>query len=193
MSDVLRQALSRPAVPIDAAGVTTAAVAAILDHQDQMLFVVRAARQGDPWSGQVAFPGGHRDPTDQDLLETAIRETREEVGLHLDRAHFLGALDDQSTVNQNLPSRIIRPHVFRVPSFGELTLQPSEVADVRIWPLARLLDNDTRGDFLFDYRGHSMTLPCVDLDGARLWGLTLRFVDQLLHRIDGGGVGLGRL
>src|SRR5262245_41364530 len=51
--------------------------------EPELLFIERARREGDPWSGHMAFPGGRRDPKDTDLAATAARETHEEVGLGL--------------------------------------------------------------------------------------------------------------
>ena len=68
-------------------GTREAAVAAILrpgDHTEA-LFILRASREGDPWSGQMAFPGGHKDPEDISIRHTAERETWEEIGLDLSR------------------------------------------------------------------------------------------------------------
>src|SRR5262245_42493121 len=74
-----------------------AAVAAIFRDRPsgaELFFILRAERSGDPWSGHVAFPGGRRDPRDKTLLETAIRETREEVGIELALDHLIGRLPD---------------------------------------------------------------------------------------------------
>lgn len=49
----------------------------------EVLFIKRAGRAGDRWSGHTALPGGKRDPQDADDVAAAIRETREEVGLDL--------------------------------------------------------------------------------------------------------------
>lgn len=65
----------------------------------EILFIKRAGRAGDRWSGHVAFPGGRRDPPDVDDRAAAIRETREEVGLDLTRPDCLYA--------GNLPERVV--------------------------------------------------------------------------------------
>ena len=66
-------------------GTREAAVAAILrpGPQPEMLFILRASKDGDPWSGHMAFPGGHRESSDASLRATAERETWEEIGLDL--------------------------------------------------------------------------------------------------------------
>ena len=62
-----------------------------------MLFIRRATRKGDRWTGHVAFPGGKRDETDVDDRSASIRETEEEVGLSLEprNALFIGALPER--------------------------------------------------------------------------------------------------
>jgi 8-oxo-dGTP pyrophosphatase MutT (NUDIX family) len=71
---------------------TALVLADLGDGHADVLFIERASRPGDRWSGQMALPGGKRDPGDRDLEATAVRETREEVGVHLPPA--VGRLDD---------------------------------------------------------------------------------------------------
>ena len=96
-----------------------AAVALILretrDDDVELLFIKRATREDDPWSGQIALPGGRHQASDASLEETAVRETREEVGLELDRhGAIIGALDELRPRTAVLPPVIVRPFVATV-------------------------------------------------------------------------------
>lgn len=167
-----------------------AAVAVVIASDLRVLFMRRAERPGDPWSGHVAFPGGHSEPPDRTSLETAIRETHEELGLDLSGADVLGTLSDVGTA-PHLPRLIVRPWVFHLPEVPPL--RPNhEVASVHRVGLDALLRGEGRTCFTRDWKGRRVTLPCVEFEGVRLWGMTLGMVDDLLHRLDGGGVGLAR-
>ena len=187
----IAEALSRPALQHETEGRTCAAVAAVLDRDWNLLFMARAQRPGDPWSGQLSFPGGRRDPEDDHLLDTAIRETREEVGLVLDPAQCIGPLDDLVTVRP-IPDMLVRPFVFTVDEFGPLDLDPREVAGVHLHSLRHLLANKDRDVFARQWEGRRIELPRVQVGEAVLWGLTLQLVDDLLNRMDGGGTGVRR-
>ena len=92
------------------------AAVAVLLHDGteglEALFIHRAERAGDTWSGQIAFPGGRREPSDSDLRVTAIRETHEEIGVDLASAEPLGVLDDMYPRTPVLPPVVVRPFVF---------------------------------------------------------------------------------
>lgn len=191
--DRLRQVLDAPTTPLAHPGGARAAVAAVFSHDLELLFMQRATVPGDPWSGHISFPGGRAEPGDPSLLHTAIRETREELGLDLERGEVLGRLDDVSTVS-GLPPMVVQPWVFLVPDFGELAPN-REVAAVHRVHLETLLSDHGRSTFQLDFRGHPVTMPRIvdPFPGAFLWGMTLRMVDGLLDRLDGRGIGLARL
>ena len=92
------------------------AAVALLLHEPaggvpELLFIERAKREGDPWSGQMAFPGGRREPHDPDLQVTASRETLEEVGVELGAP--IGQLDDfQGTRNPSIRPLVVAPYVY---------------------------------------------------------------------------------
>ncbi|GDX78219.1 coenzyme A pyrophosphatase [Deltaproteobacteria bacterium] len=161
-----------------------AAVAAIFGPNDELLFIHRAVREGDLWSGHMAFPGGRAEPDDASLLHTARRETREELGLDLSEARCLGALSPLASP-RNAPKRHISvvPYVFTVPEWAPLTPN-EEVAGVVRLAFDRFLAREARGTFPYTWQGVEYELPCVRLDGTLLWGMTLRMVDELIEQVE---------
>ncbi|MBA3893954.1 MAG: CoA pyrophosphatase [Gemmatimonadales bacterium] len=160
-----------------------ASVAVVLaPDPDAVLLIRRAERVGDPWSGHMALPGGRRDPTEPDLLATAIRETAEEVGLELRSGHLLGSLDDVVPRTPSLPPIAVRPYVFALPGRPELILN-HEVAGVRWAPLDLLLHPGTHHTVRAEIRGESREFPAYRLDDAVVWGLTERVLSSLLRQL----------
>ena len=160
-----------------------AAVAAILREGPvglELLLVERARRRGDPWSGDLAFPGGLAQRSDRDRAVTAVRETFEEVGVDLERnATRLGRLPDLWAVNPRLMLPMaVSPFVFALTGAAELQQNP-EIADAQWVSLEPLLDPARREHFTRRYLGLRLRFECYPLGEGRLWGLTLRMVDEL--------------
>lgn len=186
----LRRTLDRPVTSPDAP--RRAAVAAILTPADELLFIHRAVRAGDPWSGHVGLPGGRVDARDEGPLAAAIRETEEEIGLRLDRRHLIGPLTPLAPLS-NVTDLAIHPFLFAVDE-DPVPVPNEEVQAVYRVGLDRLLADEGRGPMDWSWRGQPLTLPAVAFPGdLRLWGLTLRVVDELLDHLDGRGIGLDRL
>jgi len=179
----LYQALAEDSRESMPEGVSRAAVAMVIDPSGRLWMMVRAEREGDPWSGHVGFPGGREEVDDGDLLTTACRETLEEVGWPLTKADCLGRLDPVRSPVGGRSAVVVRPYVFWVarPLIGELN---HEVAEVFSIDLKTLLAGTGRGSFTLHWSGHEVELPCIDLDGRRLWGMSLRMVDDLLERVE---------
>ena len=158
-----------------------AAVALILretgDGALELLFIERAARNGDPWSGQVAFPGGRRDPSDGSLEDTAVRETREEVGLDLRRdGTMLGVLDELRPSTPTLPPVIVRPFVATVHAEARAA-SIDEVASFFWAPLDVVLDPAFTTQREIAVRGTRIVRPAIEFEGHVIWGMTERILN----------------
>lgn len=149
-----------------------------LTEHTEVLFIKRADKPGDPWSGHMAFPGGHLEASDGDLAAAAARETLEEIGLDLDaNASYLGALDQQRANPKGRElDMIIEPHVYELHQLPPLNLN-YEVADV-VWAnLGTLMLNS-----LHDTEVKPMMGTPTTFNGYRLspehfvWGLTYRML-----------------
>ena len=148
----------------------------------ELLFIHRAEHPRDPWSGQMAWPGGRVDDNDAGPLAAALRETREELALDLEReAEFLGALSEIRTHLRRGPGPLsVVPFVFGVK--GEPVLVPNPEVQEALWvPLSFLLDGANRGRMVWTGRGVPLVMPCYRFEGRVIWGLTLHMLDELLE------------
>jgi 8-oxo-dGTP pyrophosphatase MutT (NUDIX family) len=158
-----------------------AAVAMCLCERDgeaRVLFIERARREGDPWSGHMAFPGGRVDPGDGSARRAAERETLEEVGVPLTGAERLGRLDDMRGHEAAERSLVVSGFVYHVPDPPELRIS-DEVEQAFWFPLARLLDPARHVDYRFgpEKRYRYPGLVVGDPDRHVVWGLTYRFLE----------------
>ena len=181
----LRRALeARPAAASERVANTLEAAVALLvrpREQLELLLIKRAIHDRDPWSGHVALPGGRRDHNDADLIETAMRETDEEVGIMLPKVGVLvGTLDEVVPGTTRLPPILIAPFVFAVPTTTAATINEREV-DAAIWvPLAALRDQRAASEILIELEGGARTFPSLIFGEYVIWGLTHRILTQVL-------------
>ena len=152
-----------------------------------VLFIQRAIKPGDPWSGQMAFPGGHREPGDRDLRHAAVRETHEEIGVDLSGADYLGQLDHQHAAPRGRKLQmIVSPHVFVVG--GPIRPEPNhEVADVVWSPLGVLASGELHTAEQMQVAGARTWFNGYRLHGGHfVWGLTYRMLKELFGVLDPG-------
>jgi 8-oxo-dGTP pyrophosphatase MutT (NUDIX family) len=166
-----------------------AAVAIVLRPTEaaaEVLLMTRVEHEADPWSGQVSLPGGRRAPLDDDLLATALRETREEVGLDLARlGRPLGRLESIGAIARGGPLPMdITPFVFLLEERHEPRVG-AEARDLFWLPLERVLRGELDGAHCFRQGTRQLQLPCWQFEGRIIWGLTFRMIDQLLGVMTG--------
>jgi len=175
-------ALRRPAI-IESHTRTRAAVALILREGEkgpEALFIERAARDGDPWSGDIGFPGGKLEAEDGTPRQAAERETLEEIGLELGGSAYLGHLCD--IAGARLPV-LVSCHVYGARDIPPFILN-HEVRDL-FW--VSLADLDSPGRHItapVQFGGEVFVQPAIFLPQAGkplLWGITYRFVMEFLQ------------
>ena len=150
----------------------------------ELLFIKRADYPADPWSGQVAFPGGREEAGDANLADTAVRETREETGIDLrSDGTMIGTLDDLRPQTTALPAIIVRPYVVLL-NREESLLLSDEVA-LAFWvPLEELRQADSWRDTSVFARGIQLSARAFHHQGHVIWGMTERILAQLLALLD---------
>ena len=152
----------------------------------EILFIERAEKDGDPWSGHMAFPGGRVDLPAETPEQAAVRETLEEVGLSLTPSGRLGRLDDLEGRHAGRPpGMVISAFVYHLDEPGELVPQASEVREAFWVPVGSLVEPERqvrrafRGTGSFEFPGIVVGEP----DRHVVWGLTYRFLEVFFRAI----------
>ena len=157
-----------------------AAVACVLDENPngpRVLLMKRAERAGDPWSGHISLPGGGYQVEDGDLLATAIRETREELGIDLVGARLLGNLQPLHPLTSGPAGIQVTPFVFHTTQALEPVCGPEALA--AFWMPLELAASGAI-DSQFEYVAASRKFPAWTYEGHVIWGLTWRIIGDLI-------------
>ena len=145
----------------------------------EFLYIRRSEFDGDPWSGDIAFPGGRIDGPDELPRHAAERETLEEVGIDLGSAEYLGQIDD---VTGSSEAVLVSGFVYCVD--GEVEVRANhEVAATRWVGIEKLADPARRTIRHLRWLEHDVDMPALEIfdDGSPvLWGLTYRFTELLM-------------
>ncbi|MCC6213906.1 MAG: CoA pyrophosphatase [Polyangiaceae bacterium] len=150
----------------------------------ETLLMRRAEREGDPWSGHMAFPGGRHDPSDETLMVTAVREAREEVGLDLATdATLLGELPEIPVWAYGKPTDLyVSSFVFELHR-GAPWAASAEVAELLWVDLAPLARGEGLTQVPWTWEGKQIPLPGFDIGGRVVWGLTYRMLASFFEAL----------
>ena len=146
-----------------------------------VLMIRRANREGDPWSGNMGFPGGRAEGDDQSIFHAAVRELCEETGVAAeDGLKPIGRLSELVTrAHEKWVPMIITPFVFRLHTFP--SWQRSYEVDELVWvPLAFLMNGKNRTTMPYGRSGFRFRIPCYFYENRRIWGLSLLMLDELM-------------
>lgn len=147
-------------------------------RRETRVLLIRRARRGDPWSGQIAFPGGRVDAADADALAAAYREAYEEVGVSRGHVEYLGPLGSYFTL-----SGAVQVHAFAGAWDGGEALAPDgrEVDAIIEHPVEALWAAHRDGGFhnraVADI-GDGLAYP---LGETPIWGVTARIIHHVLE------------
>lgn len=141
------------------------------------LLFTKRTEQVKEHKGQISFPGGGYQAEDGTLLNTALRESAEEIGLAPDRVRILGVLDDLPTQTSTY---IISPFVGVIPWPYQFTANPDEIEEIIELPIAALLDKACQRQQTESIDGQETTNPSYHVQGRIIWGATARILQQFL-------------
>ncbi len=146
-----------------------------------MLLIRRAERDRDPWSGHWSLPGGRREASDRDVVETAVRETAEECGIELTPDRMEAALAPRVARRSAPPYLLVQPFVFRLERTIEAVVDSAEAVEARWVPLDDLRDPARHGLQCVPRQPRPVLFPAFPLPPVPLWGFTYRLLVEWLE------------
>ena len=145
-------------------------------HHTRLLLIMRRSYNG-VHSRQVAFPGGKQEKEDVSLLATALRETREEVGVSPDRVNVIREMSEVFIPPSNFE---VQPFVGLVPKPDPFVLQLNEVDHLIEVPLLQVLDDTyLTSQILSTSYAKNIEVPAFTLEGYTVWGATAMMLNEI--------------
>ena len=179
---VKRALVNRKSERVSEPGLTPASVLVLLYPKDGDYCVLLNKRSEDVehHKGEISFPGGARDPEDADSLDTALRETQEEMGILRDDVTILGEMDEVATRSR------FRVNVFAGVIEPPYRFQPSadEIAEVVEFPVRALRDPSSRRLETRWQAGGTVTTYSYAYGKHLVFGATARILQQFLELLD---------
>ncbi len=136
-------------------------------------FLTERTHTVDHHKGQISFPGGAQDKNET-LMETSLRETKEEIGIDSD-LELIGTL---SSLYTPVSDFLIHPYIWYADSIPETTLNNNEVSNIFTIPLNDLLDNQIVGTMPKQIKGVNINVPCFHFSNCNCWGATAMILSE---------------
>ena len=146
--------------------------------EDCSILLTKRTETVETHKGQISFPGGMVDEGDEDITATALRELREETGIHAHDVQILGLLDDLPVPT----GFVVTPVVGIVKSTKSLTINEAEVAETFEVPLHYFQDQVNGRMEYREFRGSSHEVWFYEFEGRNIWGATAMIIRSFLRR-----------
>lgn len=179
----------RRSQPVLEQGLLTAAVLVVLVDckEGPEVILTQRALHLNSHPGEVAFPGGMWDVVDSNLLQTALREANEEIGLDPALVNMVATLPTATPRRRNLQ---VTPFVGLLEQAPALVPEPSEIGSIFSVPLSYFLDIERYEYFEITHKSESISFPCLYYKNYKIWGFTLRVITDMLNETFEAGLNL---
>jgi 8-oxo-dGTP pyrophosphatase MutT (NUDIX family) len=170
----------RPVVSIDEALEKQAKSAGVLilvtklETDFHFLMIQRTMYDG-AHSGQMAFPGGKKEPQDASILDTAIRECYEEIGIHVSKSDILGALTPLFIPVSHF---VVYPFLAYIDSPLQLIKDTTEVEEIYLFNIQDFFKSENIQDFSFQIQNQTMTVPSYRFQEQTVWGASAMILSE---------------
>jgi 8-oxo-dGTP pyrophosphatase MutT (NUDIX family) len=184
---------SRPQPPSSQSHLSAAVLVALIDSGEvPEIILTQRAHHLNSHAGEVAFPGGMWDSVDTDLMQTALREAKEEIDLDPALVNIIATLPSATPRRRNLQ---VTPFVGLLADFPSLVGDPSEIGSIFTVPINYFLDIHRYSHLELTYQRQLISFPCLDYRDDqdreyRIWGFTLRVITDMLNETLNAGLDL---
>ncbi len=179
LSPVRSEALRYYSAPAQAKAAAVMCLLHLKENRWHLTYIQRSLHEADYHSGQISFPGGKQEDHDQSLLDCAVRETYEEIGVPRNQIKVLGSL---SPIYVYASQFLVHPFVGMISEIPSYVRQTNEVAKVLEAPIDLFRSPDVIKYKDLNIRGHLLKdVPYFDLEGQVLWGATAMITRELTN------------
>jgi 8-oxo-dGTP pyrophosphatase MutT (NUDIX family) len=170
----------RPVVSIDEAIEKQAKSAGVLIlvtklKTDFHFLMIQRTTYDGAHSGQMAFPGGKKEPHDTSILDTAIRECYEEIGIKVSKSDILGAL---TPLYIPVSHFVVYPFIAFIDAPLQFIKDPTEVEAIYLFKVQDFFKPENIQDFSFQIQNQMMTVPSYQFQGQTVWGASAMILSE---------------